>query len=139
MIVLKTNARSESEMMNRTSIGAMAVATSLASAAMAETAPAWMEPAFGNTIVTTYPTGKVTRMWLDRDGKYELLRSTGKRNGGRWTVKGDKVCFRQTRPVSIPFTFCQARLTGGIGTRWTGKSPAGERVTNVLVAGQEGR
>ena len=125
-------------MMGRMLGAAVAAAISLAGSAVAAT-PAWMEPAFGNTIVTTYPTGKVTRMWLDRGGRYELLRSSGKRNGGLWSVKGEQVCFRQTKPIPIPVSYCQARLAGGVGSRWSGKSPAGEAVTNVLVAGQEGR
>ncbi|HEX8233605.1 MAG TPA: hypothetical protein VF559_09720 [Caulobacteraceae bacterium] len=116
-----------------------ATALALCASAAIAAVPAWMEPAFGNTVVTTYPSGKSTKLWIDRSGGFELLRSTGKRHYGRWTVKGERICFKQTKPIALPISHCQARIAGGIGSRWPGKSIGGESVTNVLVAGQAGR
>ena len=118
---------------------AAALSAVAAAAYAAPAAPSWLQPAFGNTIVTTYPTGKVTRLWMDPDGTFVLLRSTGKRHSGRWQVKGERICFKQTKPIPLPVSHCQARIAGGVGSRWPGKSLAGENVTNQLVAGQAGR
>ncbi len=95
-----------------------------------------VEAAFGNTIVSTYPSGRSTRLWLKRDGTYEAQRTNGKRTAGKWTYRGGKVCLRQTRPVTVPLTFCSPVPSGKVGTRWSGKSPKGEPLNNRLVAGR---
>jgi hypothetical protein len=121
--------------MRRLPILAAALAIALAPAARAAP-PARLEPAFGNTIVSTYPSGRSTRLWLKRDGTYEGQRTNGKRTAGRWTVKGAKVCLRQTRPAGLPLTFCSAIPAGRVGATWTSKSPKGEPLNNRLVAGR---
>ena len=102
-------------------------------------APAWMEPVFGNTIVTTFPHGKSSKTWIDRDGTFESLRVTGKRISGKWQVKGDRVCLRQSKPIYIPISHCERKFAGGVGSTWNSKSPVGEALRNKLVAGQQGR
>ena len=95
-----------------------------------------LAPAFGNTVLSTYPDGRTARLWLQPDGTY---RAQGRRktfSSGRWTLKGEKICLRQHKPRSIPFTFCTQIKRGGVGTTWTDKAVTGERITVKLVAGR---
>lgn len=119
------------------SLGLLA-ATVIAASAPAPTLTSSLEPAFGNTIITTYPNGKSTRTWLHRDGTYEALRSNGERTGGVWKVKGGELCITQKRPVFVPLTFCTPIVPGGVGASWSAKGLLGEPVRNVLAAGRQG-
>ncbi len=40
-----------------------------------------LEPAFANTIVSTYPDGRTAKLWLERDGAYrgQSRKGTGRR------------------------------------------------------------
>ena len=118
-------------------LGLMA-ATVIAASAPVPIATSGLEPAFGNTIITTYPNGKSTRTWLHRDGTYEALRSNGERTGGVWKVKGDQLCITQKRPVYVPLAFCTPIVAGGVGASWSAKGLLGEPVRNVLAAGRQG-
>jgi hypothetical protein len=102
----------------------------------AAAAQSGVEPAFGNTIVSTYPDGRVAKAWLRPDGSYVGEGRRGGRSSGRWTVKGDRVCMRQSRPIPIPKTYCTALISGAVGTRWSAKAVTGETVMMSLVAGQ---
>src|SRR3954470_5491498 len=62
--------------------------------------------AFGNTIVSTYPDGRIAKLWLKPDGAYEAQGRRGGMSSGRWAVKGDKICMKQGRPIAIPFSYC---------------------------------
>ncbi|HYE46749.1 MAG TPA: hypothetical protein VEA44_13370 [Caulobacter sp.] len=115
-------------------LAALALALSAVSAPAAPRSP--LEAAFGNTIVSTYPSGRSTRLWLNRNGTYEGQRTNGKRTAGKWTVKGGKVCLRQTKPAGIPLTFCSKIPSGKVGAVWNSKSPKGEPLRNRLVAGR---
>jgi len=113
----------------------------LAATVIAASAPApapGLEPAFGNTIITTYPNGKSTRTWLHRDGTYEAQRSNGERTGGVWKIKGSQLCITQKRPVFVPLAFCTPIVPGGVGASWSAKGLLGEPVRNVLAAGRQG-
>jgi hypothetical protein len=94
--------------------------------------PANVKAAFGNTIVSTYPDGRTSHLWLKADGtyKYEGRRKTP--SSGRWTEKGDRVCLKQSRPVSIFFTFCTPVPAA---RTWTAKAPTGEALKVRLVDG----
>jgi hypothetical protein len=92
-----------------------------------------VEAAFGNTIVSTYPSGRSTRLWLNRNGTYEGQRTNGKRTAGKWSLKGGKVCLKQN---GLPLTFCSKIPAGKVGTTWSSKSPKGEPLKNRLVAGR---
>ncbi|CAN1504619.1 hypothetical protein MCEMIH16_00607 [Caulobacteraceae bacterium] len=120
-----------------TSLSLLAATVIAASAAVPASTPG-LEPAFGNTIITTYPNGKSTRTWLHRDGTYEALRSNGERTGGAWKVKGDQLCITQKRPVYVPVAFCTPIVPGGVGASWAAKGLLGEPVRNVLAAGRQG-
>lgn len=118
-------------------LGAMAAVAIAATAPMPPPLIA-LEPAFGNTIVTSYPNGKVTRTWLHRDGTYEALRANGDRTGGVWKVKGAALCITQKKPVYVPLAFCTPIVPGGVGASWSAKGLLGEPVRNTLVAGRQG-
>jgi hypothetical protein len=89
--------------------------------------PKALEPAFSGTIVTTYPDGRQAKLWMNRDGTY---RSEGRRHGrykGKWSVKGDTVCFRRSLG-----RFCTPIPSG---TEFTTKALNGERVRVRLQPG----
>ena len=117
--------------------------TALALAAALLAAPAWtqpanaaLEPAFSNTIVSTYPDGRKAKLWLNRDGTYRAQGRRGRPSSGRWSVKGQQICLKQTRPFPAPFSYCTPVRRGGVGTSWTGKAVTGERIRIQLVAGR---
>ncbi|MDP1737806.1 MAG: hypothetical protein Q8L23_10220 [Caulobacter sp.] len=116
----------------RVILGLLAVA----SIAAAPSTP--LDAAFGNTIVTTYPDGKSTRMWLHRDGTYDGKRANGSPTAGVWDLKKAKLCITQHRPFRVPVAFCTPLVTGGVGTTWRAKGLKGEPVVNTLVAGRQG-
>ncbi len=97
-----------------------------------------LEPAFQNTIVSTYPDGKSTKLWLERNGQYEALRANGQRTGGSWQMKGDRLCMTQKRPIFVPLAFCTGipSLKGGVGVSWMAKGLKGEPVRHTVVAGR---
>src|SRR3954462_8648351 len=64
--------------------------------------------AFGNTVMSIYPDGRTQKIWLHPDGLWDGLGRDGKPLAGKWTVKSDKVCLRQTRPPTLPFSYCTA-------------------------------
>ena len=93
-----------------------------------------LEPAFKNTIVSTYPDGRTAKLWLNRDGSYRAQGRRGKPSSGRWTLKGQRICLKQTRPIAGPFSYCTEVRRGGVGTSWPGKAVTGERI-QIKVAG----
>ena len=95
-----------------------------------------LEPAFANTIVSTYPDGRTAKLWLNRDGTYRAQGRRGKPSSGRWTLKGERICLKQSRPVPGPFSYCTAVKRGGVGTSWSGKAVTGEPIRIQLVAGR---
>lgn len=108
----------------------------VASIAAAPSTP--LDAAFGNTIVTTYPDGKSTRMWLHRDGTYDGKRANGSPTAGVWALKKARVCITQHSPFHVPVAFCTPVVTGGVGATWTARGLKGEPVVNTLVAGRQG-
>ncbi len=107
-------------------------AVALAGAAAAPT----VEAAFGNTIVSTYPDGRTARLWLERDGGYAASGRRHDRSSGRWRLKGDAICLRQSRPIPIPFAYCAPVPRGGLGASWSGRAVTGEAIRLQLVAGR---
>ena len=72
--------------------------------------PAQVEAAFANTIVSTYPDGRQAKLWLNPDGTY--------------------------RPIPIPFSWCTARVQGGVGATWTARAVTGEPIKVELKGGR---
>ncbi len=100
----------------------------------APTAPADVSAAFGNTILTIDPDGRSRKIWLDPDGTWTGLSRRGLDLAGRWTVKGDKVCLKQSKP-RLPGSLCEKFPTeaeAGTGTQ----AKAGKGVRLKLVKGR---
>jgi hypothetical protein len=97
-----------------------------------------LAPAFRNTIVSTYPSGRSAKLWLNRDGSYTGQGAKGGRTAGKWSIKGDDLCLRQTKPFGLPIRYCTPIVKGGVGTRWSARSPKDEPLRNRLVAGRAG-
>ena len=113
---------------------ALALATSPLAAQAKSPAPD-VSVAFGNAIVSTYPDNRQGRLWLKADGSYTAAGRRNTSSSGQWSLKGEKVCLRQRKPVSAPFAFCTAAPTGGIGTSWKAKAVTGEAITVSVVKG----
>lgn len=116
----------------------MFIAVAVSAAIQAASPIDVLEPAFRNTIVSVYPDGKSTKLWLNRDGGYEAQRANGVRTSGSWEMKGDKVCMTQKRPFFVPLAFCTAipHISGGVGSSWMAKGLKGEPVRHTLIAGR---
>jgi hypothetical protein len=95
-------------------------------------AQASLAPAFRGTITSTYPDGRQGHLWLNADGSYKAAGRRGDLSSGHWTVKGDKVCLRQSRPIPMFFAFCTPRPTS---SAWNAKAATGEPITVVLSPG----
>jgi hypothetical protein len=96
--------------MNRISflIPALALATAVSSMpARAADPSARVATAFGNTVLSVYPDGRSQKIWLQPDGTWTGLSRRGIALAGKWTIKGEKVCLRQSKPPTLPFSFCQ--------------------------------
>ena len=94
--------------------------------------------AFGNTIKTLYPDGKAQRIWLNANGTWDAIGRRGTRSSGKWSVKGEKVCMKQSRPFPAPFKYCtHFPSTGGVGAQWASKDMTGEPIKITLVKGIE--
>jgi hypothetical protein len=117
----------------------LALCLALAAPAFAsDPAPAGLlEPAFGNTIVTTYPDGRIGKLWLNRDGSWTSEGRHHNGSVGRWTLNGRKLCLKRQKPWA-PFSWCTHVPDGGVGTSWKDRAPTGEPVTITVVAGREG-
>ena len=91
--------------------------------------------AFGNTIVSTYPDGRMARLWLEPDGGYAAMGRRGDRSAGHWKLKGDKLCLKQSRPIAVWFSYCTPLPSG---RTWTAKAVTGEPIVVRLVEGRSG-
>jgi hypothetical protein len=116
----------------------VATAFALLPVAAGAAGPADLEPAFGNTIVSTHPDGRKARLWIDRSGTYRAQGRKGQTSGGVWSVKGGKLCLKQKRPISIPFPYCTAIRHVEVGASWVDRAVNGDRVTNRLIRGSNG-
>ena len=94
-----------------------------------------VEPAFGNTIVSTYPDGRIAKLWLKPDGAYDAQGRKGGMSSGRWAVKGDKICMKQARPIAIPFSYCTPIVHAGAGETWSAKAVTGEPIRVTVIKG----
>jgi hypothetical protein len=108
----------------------------LAANAVAPTAGATgdiIAPAFNGTIVSTYPDGRISKLWLNRDGSFSSEGREHEQRAGRWRIKGHAVCMSQLKPVPIPFlSYCAPIPSTGVDVAWTGKAVTGEPIVNRL-------
>jgi hypothetical protein len=110
----------------------MVVGAALAGAA----APAAVDAAFGNTILSTYPDGRTGELWLHPDGSYAAEGRRGDPSSGHWSTRGEKLCLKQSKPAPSFISFCTALPRAGLGAGWTTKALTGETIRVRLVHGR---
>jgi len=115
---------------------ALAAALLIAGAPSAVAQDSGLEPAFGNTIVSTHPDGRKARLWLSADHTFRAQGRGGNRSSGVWRVRGDRLCLTQRRPLPIPFPYCHRFPRHSVGDRWNDTASNGDAVINQIVAGQ---
>ena len=113
---------------------ALAVIAALA-VAHAAVAASPLEPAFGNTVVSTYPDGRTGLLWLQRDGTYTAKGRRRTASSGRWQLADDKICLNQAKPVAVPIRYCTPIPRGG-GATWSAKAVTGETIRVKIVPGR---
>ena len=86
--------------------------------------------------VATYPDGRHGELWLKPGGTYTAKGRRGDPSNGHWSVKGDQLCLRQSRPIPTPFHYCTAVPHGGLGATWSAKAVSGEPIRVKLVKGR---
>ena len=122
--------------MVRVAVSVLGLWLCLAFAPAAADGPADLEPAFRNTIVSTYPDGRTARLWLNRDGSYHAEGRDDGPSSGRWTRQGSRICIRQRRPFVAPFSYCTEIPRGDVGTSWTARAVTGEMIRIQVIAGR---
>jgi len=116
------------------SLAFLALAASLG-ATSAIAAPASVQDAFGNTIVSTYPDGRVGKLWLHEGGTYTAQGRRGDPSSGSWKVSGKKLCLRQSRPLPMLFRYCTPIPPDGMDHAWAAKAATGEDIRVQVVRG----
>ena len=92
--------------------------------------------AFGNTVMSIYPDGRTQKIWLHPDGLWDGVSRRGEPLSGKWTVKGEKVCLRQTRPPTLPFSYCTGFPDDPhVGVTWTAKDFGGTPIKLTVLKG----
>lgn len=115
---------------------ALLLAACLASPLAAKAVPpagANVQAAFGNTVLTIDPDGRTRKIWLQPDGSWTGLSRRGLDLAGTWTVQGDKVCLKQSKP-HLPGAMCETFPTDPSATV-EAKDPLGKRIQLKLVKG----
>lgn len=110
------------------------LAAVLAMPLAAHAAPADVSAAFGNTVLTIDPDGRSRKIWLKPDGTWTGLSRRGRDLAGQWSVKGDKVCLKQSKP-RLPGSMCET-FPAKIGASGTAKDPSGKTIQLKLVKGR---
>ena len=96
-----------------------------------------LEPAFGNTVLSTYPDGRSSKLWLNRDGTFTAEERTHEAKGGHWSLNANRLCLSQTKPIPIPFlAYCTRVPSNGVASGWTGRAITGEPIAIRIVAGR---
>jgi len=94
-----------------------------------------ISPAFKGTIVSTFPDGRQTRLWLERNGSYRATSRSGDMTSGHWKIKDTRMCLRQEQPLAAPWDYCTG-LPPRLDASWQGKSAFGLPITIKLVKGR---
>jgi hypothetical protein len=113
---------------------AAVVAAPLAVPTVAAAQAADASAAFGNTLLTIDPDGRSRKIWLKPDGTWTGLSRRGLNLAGTWSVRGEKVCLKQSKP-RLPGSLCE-RLPGEVGASLSSKDPSGKVVQLKLVKGR---
>jgi hypothetical protein len=92
--------------------------------------------AFGNTVLAIYPDGRSQKIWLHADGSWDGLSRAGSPLTGHWELRGAKVCMRQSRPPTLPISFCTPFPDHGQpGAQWISRDVAGRQIRLSLQKG----
>jgi hypothetical protein len=98
--------------------------------------PGAVAAAFGNTVVSSYPDGTSQKIWLHPDGTWNGVSRHNAALAGRWTLRGEKVCMRQTRPPTLPISYCTPLpASSQPGAQWSGRDVAGRQIILSLTKG----
>jgi hypothetical protein len=98
--------------------------------------PGPVAAAFGNTVISSYPDGTSQKIWLHADGTWNGISRHNAALAGKWSLRGDKVCMRQTAPPTLPISYCTPIPSGSQpGVQWTGRDVAGRSITLSLMKG----
>jgi hypothetical protein len=90
--------------------------------------------AFGNTVMSIYPDGRSQKLWLHPDGTWTGKSRRGNDLAGHWNMKGDKVCLRQSKPPTLPVSFCQT-FPKDPAVELTSKDLTGQTIHLKIVKG----
>jgi hypothetical protein len=93
-----------------------------------------VQATFGNTVFSMYPDGRSQKIWLHPDGTWEGKSRRGNPLSGKWTLRGDKVCLRQSRPPTLPISFCQV-MPKDPDVTMTSKDLTGQTIHLKIVKG----
>ena len=101
-------------------------------------APAWagpMDAAFGNTIVTTYPDGAVSKVYLEPDGSYRSIARDGREDVGTWKAEKGRLCYYPDgAPKGRPI--CAVGLNKKVGDTWKVFQDDGASIKITIAAGR---
>ncbi|HKR88099.1 MAG TPA: hypothetical protein VJS38_07970 [Phenylobacterium sp.] len=98
--------------------------------------PGAVSAAFGNTVISSYPDGTSQKIWLHADGTWNGVSRRNAPLAGKWTLRGDKVCMRQTAPPTLPISYCTPiPASSQPGAQWAGRDVAGRAITLSLMKG----
>ncbi len=104
---------------------------SLLLVAAAPSPPPSLQKAFTGTIVSTYPDGRIAKLWMKPSGEFTSEGRRHDRSRGRWSVSGDKVCFKRGL-----LGYCTTLPTGP--GSFTTKAVTGETIQVRLEPGRKG-
>ena len=93
---------------------------------------------YGNTIVVSYPGGKVTKVYVKPGGAYTVIRD-GMTINGTWADDGKQTCYTETDPAPSAGTkpVCVPTAAHKVGDTWTVKDAQGGTGNAVVVAGTQ--
>ena len=115
---------------------ALAAAVSLAALNAQASELSRVAAAFGNTVMSVYPDGRSQKIWLHPDGQWDGLSRHSEALSGKWTLKGDKVCLRQLKPPTLPFSYCTAFPDDPhVGVTWASKDMVGTPIKLTVLKG----
>ena len=85
-------------------------------------------------MVSSYPDGTSQKIWLHPDGSWDGISRKGTHLAGKWKLSGEKVCLRQSRPPTLPISYCTAVPPSG-EAQWSGRDVMGRPITLSLMKG----
>lgn len=93
---------------------------------------------YGNTVVCTYPSGKVTKVYAESGGAFTVVRD-GMTITGTWVDDGTNVCYAEKNPAPPAGTkdVCVQSKAWKVGDGWQATDPTGAVASCVLAAGHQ--